>query len=557
MLALVGLIATAFGGWQMDRWAQGKDEEGFLAEARVTVGMIEQKMERYESAMGRLSDAFAQENGEVSSTNWIGWLIHTLGTSDNYPNVICWLVAPKVTAQQRESFEARARALKPNNPIAISTLRSNASYWYPVWQRAAKSGFRTPEVGDDLLAATPERPSLAEALGATAGWVTDHPTALVAADEAAHVGFWFAVPIRLVESGPYIRWQRRSETGEEAATRRERERAEQVVGLLAAFIGGDLFLNNFNSRNAKVRVQLFTSKTASPETLLNPGHQMPAHPRYSTDVIMPWYGRRWTARVVSTPLFEAGLLRYRTWLILGMGLLLSLGSAAVVAWQIRGRWREASLAAQLREVLARQEQISRDLHDGTLQSVYGVGLALQRAQRLLEKNSSDAVRQIRETTGALQRVIGELRGFIRQTDPGAREEVPLGEALAGVVAHQKLGTEMDLNLEVQPGADHGLSATQSLHLLNIAREALSNSIRHSGGRRVQLFLGRENGTVRLEVADDGRGFNPEEPRRRGNGLRNLAARIRELGGRARWENGSGVRLIVEAPLPKVTPRSPA
>jgi signal transduction histidine kinase len=367
------------------------------------------------------------------------------------------------------------------------------------------------------------------------------------------------VAVRPFEFKTPIPWRNRDEPPEQAGRRRSQQRAQYATGLLATFLDGELFFNEFNSAAAKTRVQLFTSTNASADTCLNPGHAMPLHPRHSQDARMRWYGKSWTARVASTPVFEAASLGYRTTVIWGAGILLTLGVAAVAAWQTRGRWREASLAAQLREALGRQERLSRDLHDGTLQSVYGVGLSLQRAQRQLELRPADAARQITETTNALQRVIGELRGFIRETDPGAREEVPLGEALAGVVAHQRHSTEMALELQAPPEADRGLNAAQSLELLNIAREALSNSIRHSGGRRVQLILDQAPGVLRLQIADDGCGFDPNAAQSKGHGLRNLAVRVRELGGTHRWESaaGDGCRLIVEVPLPSATGGSSA
>lgn len=321
--------------------------------------------------------------------------------------------------------------------------------------------------------------------------------------------------------------------------------------------GGDRFFAEFNHTNAPaaVHVQLYLSRKPSAEFLLNPTQQPPQTARFTREQIMPWYGRRWTARFSSTPVFEAGSLRYRVTLVWYVGGVLSLAGAAALGWQTRSRWREAALAGQLREALARQERFSRDLHDGTLQSVYGVGLGLQRTQRLLEKRPDDAAGQLNDTTLALQRVVGELRNFIRESDPSAREEVRLGEALAGVIAHLKFATETELKLDVTPGADQGLTPAQSLQLLNIAREALSNSIRHSHAREVRVALQRQPTGIRLEISDDGSGFDVIAAQNAGRGLRNLAARVRELGGVQHWESkaGFGTRLVVEVPLPSGDP----
>lgn len=549
-MMVVGLSLTAVAGWQMERWAVARDAEQFAAEARLVVQLIEQKMERYESALSRLRDACARNHGEISSLDWGGWLANTLGMAANYPNVRLVVVAPKVPRDQREAFEQRAKAQVGDHPGLIVTSRSEADTWFPVWRRSAGTWPGDPALGDDLLAETPRHPSFEKALSATIGWVGSRPAQRISAEGNVQVGFWYVMPLRPLEFTNRIQWKSSGETEEQAARRRDEDRSRQATGLLAAFIGGELFLREFNEATAKVRVQLFTSKTPMADNLLNPGHALPIKPRHAQDAVMRWYGKPWTARIASSPGFEASSLRYRAGLVWGMGALLSLGVAAVVAWQTRGRWREAALAQKLREVLSRQERMSRDLHDGTLQSAYGLGLALQRAQRLLEKRPQDAARQIAETTVVLQQLIAEIRGFIRETDPSTREEVPLGEALAGVVSHLKLGTEIEPQLNVQPNADDGLTPAQSLQLLNIAREALSNCVQHSGARRVQIRLEQSSGVVRLEVADNGRGFDPAAAQGRGRGLVNLAARVRELGGTYRWETaaGQGARLTVEAPL---------
>ncbi len=351
---------------------------------------------------------------------------------------------------------------------------------------------------------------------------------------------------------------RPGEPPDEATKRRAKARHARATGVLATLISGDRFMNEFNLTNAKhqVHLQLFTSTKQTSDTLLNPRSPMPTEPRFTKDQVMSWYGRKWTLRTTSAPVFEAGSVRYRAWVVGGSGALLSLAAATAVAWQTSGRRRETALAEQLRNALGRQERLSRDLHDGTLQSVYSVGLALQRAQRLLETKPDAAAGQLADTTRGLQRVVEELRAFIRETDPSAQEHVPLGEALHGLVAHLRPATETALHLEVAPGADAALTPAQSLQLLNIAREALSNSIRHSRARNVQIALVQASGVVRLELADDGCGFDPVKAQREGHGLWNLAVRVHELGARHRWDTtpGRGTRLMVELALPKPSPK---
>ena len=98
-----------------------------------------------------------------------------------------------------------------------------------------------------------------------------------------------------------------------------------------------------------------------------------------------------------------------------------------------------------------------------------------------------------------------------------------------------------------------LSARQAAHLLQIAREAMSNSLRHAQAKATTVTLKRQNGCLRLEVSDDGVGFEPQSRSGRGHGLRNIAARAAELLARSEIIStpGQGARLRVEIPLSQV------
>jgi signal transduction histidine kinase len=76
-----------------------------------------------------------------------------------------------------------------------------------------------------------------------------------------------------------------------------------------------------------------------------------------------------------------------------------------------------------------------------------------------------------------------------------------------------------------------LSSEQRTHLLAIAKEALSNSIRHTKADKRMVTLERHGNKIRLRVTDNGRGFFPSRPQTQGMGLQNMQARARKLRGR--------------------------
>ena len=84
-----------------------------------------------------------------------------------------------------------------------------------------------------------------------------------------------------------------------------------------------------------------------------------------------------------------------------------------------------------------------------------------------------------------------------------------------------------------------LTPEQAEQLLPIAREAMSNSLRHSAARTVTLTLDVHDGYVRLTVEDDGVGFDPRTVQGHGQGLNNMQTRVRKLGGRLEVMSGPG------------------
>jgi signal transduction histidine kinase len=88
-----------------------------------------------------------------------------------------------------------------------------------------------------------------------------------------------------------------------------------------------------------------------------------------------------------------------------------------------------------------------------------------------------------------------------------------------------------------------------VELLRVLQEALVNTRRHSGARRVEVILATEPSRSRAEVADDGRGFDPASVRE-GLGISGMRERALALGGKLEIESapGKGTRVRVEIPL---------
>lgn len=213
------------------------------------------------------------------------------------------------------------------------------------------------------------------------------------------------------------------------------------------------------------------------------------------------------------------------------------------------RQRERDLRAALEE----RERISQDLHDGILQSLYAVGLGLEACKPLMtHRHYKKAVATMTEAIGQLNHVMSEVRNFIAglesQVLQGSTFPVALHEMVNTLAATHPLRCTVSLD---KTAADH-ISTEQALHLLNIVREALSNSLRHAQATKATVMLKPLSRFIRLSIADNGIGFDPASMRGVGHGLTNMAARARKVGGRfaVRSLPQHGTRITID--LPKET-----
>ncbi len=182
-----------------------------------------------------------------------------------------------------------------------------------------------------------------------------------------------------------------------------------------------------------------------------------------------------------------------------------------------------------KQALADRERISQDLHDNILQSLYAVGMQLEAGKLLVGKAPRKSKQHVTQAIRQLNHLVLEVRQFIadltRRTAPTLDFTVALNQLITSCSSETRTAPELDLD----PTALTGVTPVIGEQLLSIAREALSNSIRHAGASHRSISLRKTGSSIRLRVADDGKGFDLGRKRRRGHGLANMAARARTIG----------------------------
>jgi signal transduction histidine kinase len=215
--------------------------------------------------------------------------------------------------------------------------------------------------------------------------------------------------------------------------------------------------------------------------------------------------------------------------------------------------QNARLHQQVQQLAVVDERlrISRDLHDGIIQSIYAVSLTLEDVTELVGTDQAEAIAQIDRSIDRLHTTIRDIRSFI--TGLGTGPDVTLADALRHTIAElaPDPGLSLDLDLDAAAAVDGRLAPNVVHELLQVAREAVSNTIRHSGARHATVRIAVTDGMIELAIDDDGRGFDlARRPEPGHMGLANLRDRAAAAGG---WldlasEPGRGTRIIFRLPL---------
>jgi signal transduction histidine kinase len=204
-------------------------------------------------------------------------------------------------------------------------------------------------------------------------------------------------------------------------------------------------------------------------------------------------------------------------------------------------------------VLEERDRIGMDLHDGIIQSIYGVGLALDYARIALEEDPALTRSKIEESIAALNATIKDIRSYILDLRPRQFHGDDLKQGL------QRLVNEFESNCltrAILVGPEDGLvdfPAPHSTALFHICQEALANIARHARAQHAEVHLWTSRDRVLLEISDDGRGFDISKTRTSiGHGLMNMQARARKVGGDVEITSAPGEGTTLLAWVPRRT-----
>jgi two-component system sensor histidine kinase UhpB len=211
----------------------------------------------------------------------------------------------------------------------------------------------------------------------------------------------------------------------------------------------------------------------------------------------------------------------------------------MVARDITERKRaEEELRNVSRRIIEAQEaerlRVARELHDGVNQVLASAKMRL----RKVEEIASELKPAAREILSRSHRLIGqaleENRRIAQNLRPSDLDELGLAAACQNFCKELRLRTNLTVTCSA-PRLRQRLAAMVELNLFRIVQEAVNNAEKHARAKTVAVRIGRQGDSMMLQIRDDGRGFDAQEPKAgkamgHGNGLSNMRERALAVGG---------------------------
>lgn len=221
------------------------------------------------------------------------------------------------------------------------------------------------------------------------------------------------------------------------------------------------------------------------------------------------------------------------------------------------RTRLAAQDAQL-AALAERNRLAREIHDTLAQSLAAIAMQLETADAVAERSDNDRlVESVRRALALTRATLEEARRSVLDLRAAPLEGRTLVDAIRALAAELGEASGNSLDIDVTCDGDLGnILPAIEVGLYRIAREALTNIVRHAGATRASIQLSHESAHVVMRIEDDGEGFQLEEVRPGRFGLVGMRERSRLLGGTLRVESAPGAGTVVEIDVPLRATESP-
>ncbi|MEM7474675.1 MAG: sensor histidine kinase [Planctomycetota bacterium] len=198
-----------------------------------------------------------------------------------------------------------------------------------------------------------------------------------------------------------------------------------------------------------------------------------------------------------------------------------------------------------------RKRLSREIHDGAMQSMLAIQLRLQ-----IEESKRGENEELRSVIESIKTTGDELRRLSHDLRPDALEKLGLAGAIQSQIEAAKTYSSAKISFsEATEGPildsldGHQPPATTD-HLYRVFQEALQNALRHSNATEIIVALSRKPNFIQLNIKDNGQGISSQSAKEAGVGLLTIRERASLLGGSAqiRCAKSGGTEVIIEVPI---------
>jgi two-component system sensor histidine kinase DegS len=209
--------------------------------------------------------------------------------------------------------------------------------------------------------------------------------------------------------------------------------------------------------------------------------------------------------------------------------------------------------AQMRIVEAQEAErsrLAREVHDGPAQALSNAIFQVEVVQRLLDRDERLARAELKQLREVLTRELRGVRAYLSQLRPPLLADLGLSGAVHEAADQIATALSVPVHVELAEGVD-SLPETVEVVTLRIVQEALQNARKHAKPRSIRITMTQEAGTWTVEIRDDGKGFEANDPPaggRRHFGLQFMRERAELIGARfdvrSSPDLGTAVRMTI-------------
>jgi signal transduction histidine kinase len=244
----------------------------------------------------------------------------------------------------------------------------------------------------------------------------------------------------------------------------------------------------------------------------------------------------------------------------GLSLLRNVGINAALAWENANRYRallrEKDRLAELQEEA--RKRLARNLHDGPTQSIASIAMRANFARRQITRDPDVAIDEVAKVEEMARQTTREIRHMLFTLRPLILESQGLGPALYQLALKARDSHDEDIQLEIDPDSTDGMDLGVQGALFYIVEEAVTNAQKHAAAQHIWIRLKQKQGGLRLEVEDDGVGFNvgavdAHYDQRGSLGMVNMRERAELAGGVLTVQSTEGEGTLISVSLPTIRP----